>query len=258
MTYEFDKDEIKNSLTIYQVMDLVTILGANPSQHGDILVMETICHNNIGESNGKKLYYYDNTKLFKCYTDCGEIFDIFQLICKAKKIQVYEEWELPKAVSYVAIMFGYAPNKVFEEETLLSEFNSILKDYEMLLKKQQREVIDIEHKLYDDMLLYNLPFIPCKEWLEEGITIETMQKYGIKYYGKEHKIVIPHYNVDNKLIGIRGRTMIREEAERYGKYMPLKVGGIQYNHPLSYNLYGLNLNIENIKRAKSIIIFEGK
>ena len=31
----------------------------------------------IYEDNGK-LYYYENTHLFRCYTYCGDTFDIFE------------------------------------------------------------------------------------------------------------------------------------------------------------------------------------
>ena len=40
--------------------------------------------------------------------------------------------------------------------------------------------------------------------------------------------------------------------------MPLRINNIMYAHPLSHNLYGLHLNLDNIKRAKRIIIFEAE
>ena len=82
MSYNYNKDEIKKSLTIDQIMDFLTELGGEPfQQKEDIIVSKTICHG--GESH--KLYYYDNTKLFRCYTDCGgEAFDIFELTTKVK------------------------------------------------------------------------------------------------------------------------------------------------------------------------------
>ena len=82
---KFDKDEIKNNLTIAQVFELVSELGGEPMMinHGSAFTSKTICHNLLGEGS-RKLYYYDNTKLFQCYTDCGESFDIFELIRKVK------------------------------------------------------------------------------------------------------------------------------------------------------------------------------
>lgn len=80
----YDKDEIKNSLTIDEVFNLVAEFGGEPIMKGESLfTAKTICHNNFGEGS-HKLYYYDNTKLFKCYTDCGTSFDIFELVAKIK------------------------------------------------------------------------------------------------------------------------------------------------------------------------------
>ena len=74
MTYEYDKDFIKSDLSLEQIEELLSELGGDPERKGDIIVSRTICHG--GQSH--KLYYYSNTSLFKCYTDCGgEAFDIF-------------------------------------------------------------------------------------------------------------------------------------------------------------------------------------
>ena len=57
---------------------------------------------------------------------------------------------------------------------------------------------------------------------------------------------------------MRGRTVCEEEGERYGKYRPMRVNGIQYNHPLGMNLYNFNNSKDNIKLMKKAIIFEGE
>ena len=47
----------------------------------------TICHNESSEDASLKLYYYDNSKLFKCYTGCPEeSFDIYALFEKRYKL----------------------------------------------------------------------------------------------------------------------------------------------------------------------------
>ena len=71
-------ERIKNNLSIDQVKDLLYSLGGNPIVKGEMIMSQTICH--AGHSH--KLYYYNNTKLFRCYTDCSSTFDIFELVCK--------------------------------------------------------------------------------------------------------------------------------------------------------------------------------
>ena len=64
-----DKDEIKNSLSLEQIENLVANLGGEPHRQDNTLICRTICHG----GNSHKLYYYDNTKLFRCYTECNSI-----------------------------------------------------------------------------------------------------------------------------------------------------------------------------------------
>lgn len=216
--------------------------------------MHTICHNNIGDTHKKKLYYYENSGLFQCYTGCGS-FDIFELVIKTKKIQDFQELQLFDAVRIVADYFSISPTFTESSQDRLEDLK-ILANYELLNKT--KDSIDIKYIVYDDTILKNLAFIPSIDWMREGITIDTMRKYQIKYYGTEHKIVIPHYNYHNELIGIRSRALVTSDANYYGKYMPIRLNKVLYTHPLSYNLYGLNFNLENIRLMKKIIIFESE
>lgn len=70
--------------------------------------------------------------------------------------------------------------------------------------------------------------------------------------------MIPHYDINNRLIGIRGRSLIQEESEKYGKYRPLRIGDSLYNHPLSMNLYNINNAKDNIKVLKKAIVLESE
>ena len=63
--------------------------------------------------------------------------------------------------------------------------------------------------------------------------------------------------MDNNLIGIRERTLIKEREKR-GKYIPAYLDGVQYRHPLSFNLYGLNMNKDNIAKFQTAIVMEGE
>jgi len=252
----YDKDEIKNSLTMEDAYKIIDNLGGNPSYSATGFLCETLCHNEAG-TGSRKLYYYENTKLFQCYTGCG-FMDIFEVIMRNKSLDNAKQWTLYNAMDYIVkeLDLTVENHHSDDEKSDIKHDLRILTNYAIISKI--KENIQLEYKVYDDNILKNLSFMPPKAWIDEGITIETMKKYNIKYYGTEHKIVIPHYNLMNELIGIRGRAMISEDADMYGKYMPLKVANVMYTHPLSHNLYGLNLNIENIRKIKKIVIFEGE
>ena len=245
-------ENIKNSLSIEQVKDLLFALGGDPVIKGDLLIARTICHG--GQSH--KLYYYDNTKLFKCYTDCSDTFDVYELIIKIKKLE-NNEITLYQAINFIISFFSLtvtAENFVYD--------NSELNDWQILNKyeqstSQKKEERTIELKFYDDKILKYLPQPKIPIWIDEGITQEVMNAAGIKFDPVCWGIVIPHYAPNGKLIGIRERTLIKEE-EVNGKYKPAILNYQMYNHPLGFNLYNLNNSKDNIRKIKKAIIFEGE
>ena len=129
MRYDYDKDAIKNSLTDEQMKDFLAELGAEPIQQGEVILNKTICH--CGESH--KLYYYSNSKLFKCYTDCGDSWDIFELVRKVKSRELDCDYQLPQAIQYVAQYFGYAPSeKIDETPTSIDADLKYLENYDRI------------------------------------------------------------------------------------------------------------------------------
>lgn len=265
----YDKDEIKNSLTIEEVFSLVAEYGGEPEMRGDsVFVSKTICHNPLGEGS-HKLYYYDNTKLFKCYTDCGTSFDIFELITKIKnnnnEVKLYQGreglvarvWELYDAVDYIARYF----NKEQKNEDF-SNFQENLNDWKIFEKYEQIDIKNdnkkrVELKKYSDKFLKNLPQPRILNWEKEGITPEVIRQHNIAFNPITNGIIIPHYDINNNLIGIRERTLIKEN-EKYGKYRPSILNGEMFNHPLGFNLYNLNNSKDNIKQLGKVFVFEGE
>ena len=203
-----------------------------------------------------KLYYYNNTKLFRCYTECSDTFDIYDLIVKNKKTEGIN-FTLYQAIQFVITFFNLtisAENFSFSNEEI-SDWQ-ILNKYEQTNSQEKQEKI-IDFKFYDDKILKYLPKPKIPIWLKEGISQEVMNNCGIAFDPVLWGIVIPHYNIDGKLIGIRERTLIKEEEEN-GKYKPAILNYQMYNHPLGFNLYNLNNSKNNIRKIKKAIIFEGE
>ena len=73
--------------------------------------------------------------------------------------------------------------------------------------------------------------VKIKPWLDEGISQQALDNAEIGYYPGDAQITIPHFDKNGRFIGLRGRTLVKEEAELYGKYRPMKVNGQMYNHP---------------------------
>lgn len=267
--YKYDKDELKSNLTIEQVFELVAEFGGEPHMQGNFFIARTICHNPAGEGS-HKLYYYDNTKLFRCYTDCGTTFDIYELICKIKNHnqeyktyysregkQAQREWQIFDAIEFIAIYFGYSAQTFdFQDNQEKLQDWKIFNNYERINNTEEQQQ-KVELKIFDDKILKYLPRPRITPWEEEGISQKVMLHRGIAYDPKNQGVVIPHYDIDGNLIGIRERTLIKEE-EKTGKYKPAILNGQMYNHPLGFNLYNLNNSKENIKILQKAVVFEGE
>ena len=253
----FDKSEIRQALGLENIYDLLIEWGGDPEYTEFGILSSTICHNPPGEGS-RKLYFYENTGLFRCYTGCDSAFDIFELCSKVMKIQYDEEFDLNDSVLWVARRFGLSGmikdddmGKTLEDWKILSNYSRIqeieLKDNKVILKDYDDSILD--------RLNYNIKIIP---WLNEGISQETINKAHIGFYPGADQITIPHYDINGRFVGLRGRTMCKDEAELYGKYRPMKINNQLYNHPLGMNLYGLNWSKNTIRIMKKAIIFESE
>ena len=254
----FDKQQIRDSLTIENIFDVLTDWGGDPQYTEFGIICSTICHNPPGQGS-RKLYLYDNTQLFRCYTGCADpTFDIFELAIKVFKIQYDKDIDLNDAVRYIAGKFGIAGEYMSEEDELSDDWK-IFESYARIQEIEQKDY-SVELKEYDisilDRLNYNIVLTP---WINEGITQEVLNYAHIGYFPGADQITIPHFDAQGRFIGLRGRSMAQDDIERFGKYKPVKfMKNSWYNHPLGMNLYGLNWAKENIKTLGKSIIFESE
>ena len=180
-----------------------------------------------------------------CYTECGgmSIFTFLRHFYEAQQIE-YEWYN-----DIYQLIVG--ETNVLVEGLTVEKYHSIKDKYNIKRKINKLPV-------YDDKCLEIFVKAYPAEWLQEGISKEAMDKFNILYSISQNKIIIPHYDVNGNLIGIRGRALNEWEVENVGKYMPVQIENKWYSHPLSMNLYGLNLNKNNIKQTKICYLFEGE
>lgn len=252
----YDKSEIRNTLTTDDIFELLQDWGGDPEYSSFGILSSTICHNHPGEGS-KKLYYYNNTGLFKCYTDCDSSFDIFELVIKVLKIQNDIDYDLNDAVRWIANRFGIGGSVEELQEDKIEDWK-----YLAIYNKIQDIEVNSKSVILQD---YNQDILPrfnynylIQPWINEGINKEAIELNMIGYYPGMDQITIPHFDINNRLVGIRGRTLVKDEEDVYGKYRPLKVNRKLYNHPLGMNLYNLNHSKDNIRTMKKVIVFEGK
>ena len=179
----YDKDEIKNKLELEDIFNFLQEWGGEPEYTNFGILSSTICHNPPGEGS-RKLYYYANSNLFHCYTDCeNPSFDIFELVIKVFNIQYNQKINLYNATRFIALKcgyFGYFEN--VQKEESLPDWD-ILSNYNRIQEIELDEKKTIVLKEYDDIILsrfnYNLKITP---WLKEGICQEVIEQAKIGFY----------------------------------------------------------------------------
>lgn len=238
--------EIREGLSVDQVIQVYQSLGGQEYKfdNNNDLLLTTICHG----GDGLKLYYYVKDKTFHCYTGCGDSFDIFELVQRVKG------YSFIQATSYVANLFGI---KTTRRKGFIT--NHLINDWDIISKYEK---INIDNKktlqVFDENILNFYSDLYHMSWLQDGITVETMKKYKIKFDVLRNRIIIPHYDINGNLIGIRCRNLNEDEVEAGRKYMPVYIQGDEYRYTLSLNLFGFYQNKEAIQRTKKIMLFEAE
>lgn len=241
--------ELREQLTDETIKALLDQYNVQPYTEDDrAIVFPTCCHNLEGGS--PKLYYYKDSKLFRCYTECNETFDIFTLLQKMHKLRG-REITLRQAVQLCDLdVVGVD----------LPERDDVEEDLRYLQEISQSNAYTAsDFSSYDRKVLNQFPFdyIGMTPWLREGIGVEALQKFNIRYDSIHDAIVIPNFDYDGRLIGIRARYFKPEEM-RWGKYRPIRLNGITYAHPTGRTFYGIWENHKNIEHRQSVVIFEGE
>lgn len=242
-----DYKGIIDNLDTEAIIELMKKLGVSQYiEKPDCIIFNTICHNEDAEEAKMKLYFYKRNKHFYCYTQCGgmTIFKFLEHYYETRGI-IYDWYEDIYRVAEkcskhdLSLDFSRAPQYKKKGEKY---------------KKIRIEPLKIYNNNILDVFVKEYPI----EWLNDGISKEAMDKFNIHYSITENKIIIPHYNIDGQLIGIRGRALNEEEAILYGKYMPVKIENKWYSHKLSLNLYGLELTKDNIRENGICYLFESE
>ena len=254
-----DKELILSSLTKEDVIKICMALGSSyPKQDNNgNLIFQSICHG----SDSWKLYYYctdtDYKKhIFHCYSRCSDSFNIVELVIRANRTQGKTiTWY--KALYYIAKTTG----KIFTGETKEETKTSVITDFNWInrlqqIKKNKKSIPNLTE--ISENILEVFYYAPHQDWLNDNISREALSRYEIGYYGLTNQITIPHRDMNNRLIGIRGRFLDPEDIEAIGKYVPLQINGRTLSHSLGSNLYGINVTQDKIKTIKKVMVVEAE
>ena len=233
--------DIINLLSEQDIINLLINLGSKyPQKMNDSLIFSTICHC----GNSHKLYYYISSKQFYCYTYCGAIGNIFNLVGKILGL------DFASSYKYICQFYNIS-SEYKSQETNDRVDNSFIRKF-----NEQNKIYNL--KTYDSKVLNHFDKLYHLSWLKDNITKETMNVFNIRYDILNNRIIIPHYNFNGELVGIRCRNLNENEVLKGRKYMPIFIEDRMYNYPTHAVLYGLHITKEAIKKYKRVYIVESE
>lgn len=212
----------------------------------------TACHNRDPYKGSPKLLFYHDTGMFQCLTQCSCSFDIISLTQKRLKL-LSKPCSFHDAINFIIETTG------LEIDTVKRINKPNLCDWQSGLEKFIRfRSTGSTLEPYDKSILEQLDHSVPQQWLDEGISVDTMIKYQIGYYDRLNATTIPCFNQQGELIGIRCRHWRPDEIEA-GKYRPLSLlDGTTYKFPTNQVFYGINWNWGEIERTGTAMIVESE
>lgn len=105
----------------------------------------------------------------------------------------------------------------------------------------------------DIMSRYEKDNSKLKIWEDEGIPLEILEEYQVRYDPFSNRIVFPIKDMEGNIIAVKGRTLEPDyKQKKIPKYLPFQeIGNIDF-------MFGYSNHKDAIKKQKEIIIFEGE
>lgn len=239
-----DANEFKDTLSMQDIYSLLDHLGADPVETNIGINARTVCHNHHGEGK-HNLRFYEDSKTLNCFSECG-FMSIYDFVGKVLDLDFFESFKYVLSFFNQSIYDMKMTTISYEDDNDTGFFyrDTVVEDKPLPIIDEK--VMNIYYHLY------------YQGWIDEGISCATMNKYNIQTSVADQQIIIPHYDEDGRLVGVRCRNLNNELVEQGKKYMPVINNGEMLNHSTGSVLYGLNFNKDNINRVRKVILFESE
>ena len=198
-----------------------------------------------------KLIFYPDSHIFMGYT-AGRSYDIISLV-QTRLALLKQPCSFLDACQFIIDTTNINPDSIshIKKEGHVYDWSNLerfikVRKYGNQLSEYNRNIID------------TLPPLYPQAWIDEGISEETMEKYQIRYYERCNQTVIPCFDDEARLVGVRVRNWDKDRVEQ-AKYMPLvTLDGQCYKFNTNQVFYGINYNKPEIERTGKVIIVESE
>ena len=200
---------------------------------------------------GTNLVFYPDTKIFTSFS-AGRSYDCISLV-QTRLNLLGQTCSFLDACNWILEKTGLDPTKITKSLT-----NNHVYDWSELERFVRVRKYGNQLPEYNRNIIDTLPPLYPQAWIDEGISEETMAKYQIRYYERCNQTVIPCFDDEARLIGVRVRNWDKDRVEQ-AKYMPLiTLDGQCYKFNTNQVFYGINYNKPEIERTGKVIIVESE
>ena len=237
---------IKAQITDDDIIALMDSMGIPlVSANSQYQLYPSACHHSDWEYHKNKLYYYVQSQRWHCYSCSGD-WDTIGLVQHLRKCTFNQ------AIDYICSTLGISATEV----DIRQDVDNWQRDLRRWLPNADIDE-PTELTAYDPAILSAFDHLYPTEWLEYGITRDSMDKFGIGWYARQACISIPVVQ-NGQLVGVRGRYTKRQDVDK-GKYRPIAMlDGTVLKFSTNQCLYGLDQNKSDIEKCRQVLLFESE
>lgn len=163
-------------------------------------------------------------------------------------VRLYNKCSVPEAIDILKKYCGDNGISVTSTGRLAS--TDVIKKFARRVVAKKDSVVKVLPKDY--MNRYEQRDDKLQIWFDEGISKQSIDRFQVRYDSYSNRIVYPIRNIEGDIVNIGGRALDKDWKEKgYRKYCYFYPWG-QLN-----TIYGFAENLEYIKKAGEIILFEG-
>ena len=237
---------IKAQITDDDIIAIMDSMGIPlVSANNQYMVFPSCCHHAAWEHHRPKLWFYTDSQRFHCWV-CQFDADIFGMVQKVHGCT------FPQAVDYICHTLNINATEVVQDDMR----DNWQRDLRRWLPNADIDE-PAELTAYDPDILSAFDHLYPTEWLEYGITRDSMDKFGIGWYARQACISIPVVQ-NGQLVGVRGRYTRQQDVDK-GKYRPIAMlDGTVLKFSTNQCLYGLDQNKSAIEKCRQVLLFESE
>ena len=249
---KIDVKKLKKSLSLAHHKQIMQALGIPSYSENSTQIVYYTGDKNVDPYKGSpKLYFYKDTSIYVGMT-AGRSYDIISLV-QTRLALLKQPCSFLDACQFILDTTNINPDSIsrIKKDGHVYDWSNLerfikVRKYGNQLSEYNRNIID------------TLPPLYPQAWIDEGISEETMDKYQIRYYERCNQTVIPCFDDEARLVGVRVRNWDKDRVEQ-AKYMPLvTLDGQCYKFNTNQVFYGINYNKPEIERTGKVIIVESE